>query len=271
MVAYLPKYFNPIRYFRKAERLLAKFVLWIGIPLSVVSKVDRFTIKFIATSYLEYHLRAKQGYKREPITVHWIIDVIGIDDTVYDVGANVGTYSLLIGKRAEAGSGTVLAFEPEASNFSSLNKNIILNGLQDKVVPYAVAFGNTRRVTSFFLSSTTPGSSCHSIDGSESEGKPFTAKHTQGAYVVTIDDFVAESGVPFPNHIKIDVDGAEGGIVAGMKNTLADIRLQTIMIEITEETSLGEVEKEILESGFREEIRQQWENKNMSNILYIRQ
>ena len=270
MVVNLPKYLNPLTYFRKVERSVARIILWLGVPLRVVVRVDQFSISFIATSYLEYHLRAKQGYKREPITVHWILNVIGIDDVVFDIGANVGTYSLLIGKKAESGLGMVLAFEPEASNFNALNKNIVLNQLQKKIVPYAIAFGDSERATSFFLSSVTPGSSSHAIDVSESEGKKFVSQHRQGVYVLTIDTFCGEPGVPFPNHIKIDVDGAEEGIIAGMRDTLADPRLRTIMVEITEEISCGKVEGMILEHGFHEEMRQRWENKNMSNILYIR-
>ena len=79
-----------------------------------------------------------------------------------------------------------------------------------------------------FLHSTVPGSSLHGIDRPESEGVPFYAKHAQGVYIVTVDDFVKEQGVEFPNHIKIDVGGAEKGIVKNMKGVLSDHRLQTI-------------------------------------------
>ena len=270
MVVNLPKYLNPLTYFRKVERSVARIILWLGVPLHVVSKIDQFSIHFVATSFLEYHLRARQGYKREPITVHWILNVIGVDDVVFDIGANVGTYSLLIGKKAELGSGMVLAFEPEARNFSALNKNIELNKLQEKVVPYAIAFGDSERVTSLFLSSTIPGSACHAIDVSESEGKKFSPHHRQGVYILSIDTFCGDSGVPFPNHIKIDVDGAEEGIITGMSSTLSDPRLQSIMIEITHEISCGKIEKVILKHGFHEEMRQEWRNKNMSNVLYLR-
>ena len=73
-----------------------------------------------------------------------------------------------------------------------------------------------------------------------------------------------------PFYGKVDEDGEEAGIITGMSITLSDPRLQSIMIEITHEVSCGKIEKVILEHGFHEEMRQEWRNKNMSNVLYLR-
>ena len=127
MSFHLPKYINPAAYLRKFIDVFARLILFLGISLRIKSEVNGYSIIFVAHSFLEYHLRAKQGYKREPITVKWILETIDKDDIVFDIGANVGTYSLLIGKKMVVGSGQVFAFEPEASNFLSLNENIKLN------------------------------------------------------------------------------------------------------------------------------------------------
>ena len=270
MSFHLPKYFNPAAYWTKLISVSARVILSIGIPLRVRSSVGEYSIVFIANSFLEYHLRARQGYKREPITVDWILGMIEQDDIVFDVGANVGTYSLLIGKTMVSGAGQVFAFEPEASNFLSLNENIKLNRLGNKVVAYPIAFSDSSRPSHLFLSSNIRGSACHSIDAPESEGKKYLSQHTQGIYVLSVDDLCQENDIPVPNHIKIDVDGAELGIIYGMMRVLGNQALKTIMIEITEENGGPMVEEIILENGFKEAQRQQWKNKKMSNVLYVR-
>ena len=271
MSVYLPKYINPVAYWKKLISLFARTILYFGIPLRVRSNVDNYSLVFIANTFLEYHLRAKQGYKREPITVDWILGMIGKDDIVFDIGANVGTYSLLMGKKMASGTGQVFAFEPEASNFLSLNENIKLNYLENRVIAYPIAFSDSSRSAHLFLSSNIRGSACHSIDAPISEGKPFVTQHTQGIYVVSVDDFCGKNEMPIPNHIKIDVDGAELGIITGMQNVLDNQKLKTIMIEITEENDGETVEEMILAKGFKESQRQQWGDKRMSNVLYTRE
>lgn len=271
MSFHLPKYINPAAYFRKFIDVFARLILFLGISLRIKSEVNGYSIIFVAHSFLEYHLRAKQGYKREPITVKWILEMIDKDDIVFDIGANVGTYSLLIGKKMVVGSGQVFAFEPEASNFLSLNENIKLNELGDRVVPYPIAFSDSPRSTRLFLSSNVRGSACHSIDRPESEGNKYVSQHTQGIYVLSLDNFCKEDNNPIPDHIKIDVDGAELGIILGMQKVLANHKLKTIMIEITENNDGKKVEDIIIQSGFKERRRQIWENKEMSNVLYTRE
>ncbi len=49
---------------------------------------------------------------------------------------------------------------------------------------------------------------------------------------VSLDDLTGRFGLPFPNHVKIDVDGIEDKIVAGASRTLEDPRLKTVLIEV---------------------------------------
>jgi hypothetical protein len=63
-------------------------------------------------------------------------------------------------------------------------------------------------------------------------GQEFVPSFRQGAVGYAIDDFIATFNPPFPNHLKIDVDGIEGRIVAGAKKTLADPRLRSLSIEL---------------------------------------
>ena len=264
------QYLSLKAYGGKLKLLFAAGVLKLGLPLKVVSTVDEHQIRFIATSFVEYFIRGKQAYTREPMTVNWIRELIEKDDVVYDVGANVGGFSLFMGKRVVKGSGVVYAFEPEASNFYSLNRNIVLNELDGKVLPYPIAFGDGHQIGRLYLSSTVPGSSFHSIEQRKGTNRKSRIQHIQGAVIFRLDDFVGQSGVKFPNHIKIDVDGSEKMVVQNMTYMLSDVRLKSVMIEIDEALSEGEIEKIFVGAGFKEASRERRVRKNEVNILFVR-
>ena len=88
--------------------------------------------------------------------------------------------------------------------------------------------------------------------------------------ISSVDMFVSESGIRFPNHIKIDVDGVEKSIVKSMSKVLHDARLKSIMIEIELVISGGEIEALIESAGFQKIMREHWEGKTIDNVLYTR-
>ncbi len=264
------KFFVLSNYTRKIRLLVAELLLNLGIPLVNSVSVDGFQIKFKASTFLEYFLRAEESWSREQVTMHWIHDCVSGGDVVIDIGANVGAYSLLLGKKLEQGGGLVYAIEAEAGNFKSLSENIHLNKLSGTVIPFCFAVGDARRVGKFFLSSTEPGSSMHALDRPVSDGVRFKEQHVQGVLVESVDSLIEYPGIMFPTHIKIDVDGLEGMIVEHMSRTLADPRLETIMIEVEVEISAGRIETALESHGFVETMRERMAGREIFNILYER-
>ena len=264
------KYLVWSNYVRKIRLLGAKVVLNLGVPLTNTTTIDGFELKFRASTFLEYFLRAEESWSREKVTMHWIRNCINEGDVVLDIGANVGAYSLLIGKKLESGGGIVYAIEPESGNFKALNDNIRLNGLSGIVIPFSFAVGDARRVGQFYLASNEVGSSMHALDKPVSDGIPFQAKHGQGVLVESLDSFVESAEVKFPSHIKIDVDGFEKMIVQNMSRTLANNRLETVMIEVEVELSAGYIERTLESHGFKETMRERMAGRQIFNILYER-
>src|ERR1700686_2346137 len=80
--------------------------------------------------------RAASVLSKETDTIQWID---GFEDgaVLWDVGANVGIYSLYAAIQKNV---SVLAFEPSAANFHVLTRNIHLNKLGDRVTGYCIAF-----------------------------------------------------------------------------------------------------------------------------------
>jgi hypothetical protein len=69
----------------------------------------------------------------------------------------------------------------------------------------------------------------------------------------SIDDFISIFRAPFPNYLKIDVDGIELGILRGAAVTLCDPRLKSLIVEInmTSEHECQSTLNLLRESGFR--------------------
>lgn len=176
--------------------------------------------------------RARTYETKEPDTLEWIRDFIRAGDVLYDVGANIGQYSLYAAVRLN-GDIDVRAFEPEALNFAKLNRNIVLNGLRGSVTAYPLAIGERTGLNTFFVNSFSTGAALHSLGQPMTQGDvPFEAQNEQGIMSVSLDDLVYTFGAPVPTHIKIDVDGIEALIVTGALRLLRDPRLETVLIEV---------------------------------------
>ena len=174
--------------------------------------------------------RAAGLLTKEPDTIEWL-DGMGAEDVLWDVGANVGVFSLYAAARARC---RVLAFEPSAANFHVLARNVQLNpGL--RVDAYCVALAGRTGLGSMNLATTAPGMAMAQF-GKPGEASPYwhaPVGATHGMVGFSVDDFIARFGAPFPTHVKIDVDGLEPDILEGAAATLRDPRLRAVMAEVS--------------------------------------
>lgn len=185
--------------------------------------------------------RVRTLFSKEPITLAWI-DTFEEGETLFDIGANVGMYTVYAAVMRNA---SVHAFEPEALNYAELNKNIYLNNLNNHVLGYCLALSDVDKVDRLLLSDFGIGISYHDFEeNSWTSDKEFAAdwkvskddRRPQGCIGRTVDSLVAD-GLPVPHHIKIDVDGLENRVVAGMVETLKRPELKTVLIEINFDSS----------------------------------
>lgn len=173
--------------------------------------------------------RAETLLTKEPETIEWI-DSFDDDSVFWDVGANVGVYSLYAALRPRV---KVLAFEPAAVNHYVLTRNIELNKMDDRISALCIAFSDLSQLSHFFMANTELGGALHSFaEAVDWQGKPFSAKFKQAMLGFSIDDFIEEFDPPFPNHIKIDVDGLEDRIIKGAQKTISDKRLKSLLVEL---------------------------------------
>ena len=192
--------------------------------------VNGTTINFDANDELHL-LRAQWLETKEPETLVWI-DTFNQGDLLYDVGANVGVFSLYAALHRNC---RVYAFEPEAKNYACLNKNIFLNSIGRRVQALNVALHDQTTIQLLNLHSLESGSALHSVgEPVDSHGQRFEPKFEQAVLAFSLDDFIQTFDAPVPQHIKIDVDGNELKIIEGALNTLSDFRCRSVQIEINQ-------------------------------------
>lgn len=165
------------------------------------------------------HWRARSLITKEPCTIGWI-DSMQAGDVLYDVGANVGGYSILAAKHRGV---KVYAFEPEAENYALLVRNIELN--QVDVEAFCLAICEKERFATLHLSARGSGGSGHTFAENAHNGSHIT----QSAIGISIDELVAR-GLPQPTHIKIDVDGLEHLVIKGADEAL--LYAESVLVEI---------------------------------------
>jgi len=200
-------------------------------------------------SEFEYKVRACSVIK-EPGTCRWI-ESFRPGDVFYDVGANVGAYTLVAAKYFD-GQVRVYAFEPSAVNFSQLLRNLALNNCGDTVMPLPIALAEATRPEVFNYRSAVRGAALHSLGAPTSDtGPEFVPAFRQRLLAYSLDDAVDRYELEPPSHIKIDVDGGESRILAGARRTLAAPSLRTVLIEASVDAETNRrIEQALIASGF---------------------
>jgi FkbM family methyltransferase len=173
--------------------------------------------------------RYKTLYLKEPDTIRWL-DEIPDGSHLWDIGANIGLYTIYA---AIARGKSVTAFEPGAANYFVLNRNIELNNLSELVQAQCIAFSDKTEIGSFNMGTTIPGGAQSTFNDDKGDtGEIIEINFRQGMVGFSIDDYIDLFKPKFPTHIKMDVDGLEHKIVAGMSKTLLDNRLIALSVEL---------------------------------------
>jgi FkbM family methyltransferase len=147
--------------------------------------------------------------------------------TVVDVGANWGYFTLMAAKLM-SGRGCVLALEPDPRMFELLQSNVRLNGFGN-VELLRVAAG--RSAAPQILEGFRDGTGNRGV--SRIRGAGF-AGESSSAFTVdseTVDALAERRDLEQVDLIKIDVEGAEDGVLAGMRTGIAEGRYRRILLE----------------------------------------
>ena len=166
---------------------------------------------------------------REPETIAWI-DAFETPCRFWDVGANIGVFSIYAGLRSGV---EVRAFEPAAASYGALCRNIEANRLDHRVQAYCLAISDRTKLGRLNLSATNAGSVFNAFESAnDCFGNEIAVVFRQGMVGFSIDSFRRLFGLAAPNYLKIDVDSIEERILAGARETLRDPDLRSVLIEL---------------------------------------
>jgi FkbM family methyltransferase len=156
-----------------------------------------------------------QEFEDMAFTLH----ILRQGDLFADVGANVGTYTILASSVVGA---DCVSFEPVEDAYSWLLRNVALNGVSNKVLTVQAAVG--ARVETVAMS--TALDTINHIIASEAPDRIGASAQVR---VTTLDETFAHHS---PTLIKIDVEGFETAVVDGGVNTLASSECRGLILEL---------------------------------------
>ncbi len=208
-----------------ARRRLGRHFAANGEPVVLT---DSYGIRFVLHPWeIEEvdELLSKSFYKSD---FRAIEKLLGPGDTAVDVGANVGTHSIMMARRVAA-AGRVIAFEPTPTTAGLMRENLVLNKIENvELVEAAI--------------SDAPGSVAMNLFDQR-----YSAWNSRGAPVMdgiapvetievrseTLDAAMQARGVERINFLKIDVEGFELEALQGVAGLLGDGAIDCLSFEIS--------------------------------------
>lgn len=171
-----------------------------------------------AYSKIWFYPRYDKGRIHEPIATKLFINYIHENSQVLDIGSHLGYFTCIAGKLAD--KGIVNAFEVDPKCLTLINKNIVINGLNNVTVNNLAVSDKNEFIRIPVEEKPNPGL----VINSQLNEKYIEVKS------IDLDHFIQEKNIK-PDFIKIDVEGAEWNVLNGMKQLLQQDRL-VMLIEI---------------------------------------
>mgnify|MGYP000135495157 CR=1 FL=1 len=170
------------------------------------------------TGHGRLYWRAKHTFNLEKETNDWIKS-FKQSDIFFDVGANVGLYSIMASKLMKI---KTYAFEPDLMNARILYENIIKNNVSNLVTILPLALADYNYCADLYLKTVSYGDALHNLDSkNQNIDSDHEAKVSIPAF--SIDSIISILSLDKPTKLKIDVDGIEIRILKGAKEALVTV------------------------------------------------
>ena len=178
--------------------------------------------------------RINTFFTKEPETLEWIDSFKGEKIIFWDIGANIGLYSLYAAIKHP--NIEIVSFEPSVNNLRILSRNIYKNNFFKQIKIFQLplseqenTFSNMNEME--FIEGWSMSTFGESKDF---EGSIFKPNHAYKLFGTNINYLLDKKILKFPNYIKIDVDGIEHKILLGANNHLKNNDLKSLSIELNE-------------------------------------
>jgi len=198
----------------------------ISVNLTKEEKIEIFTYGDIA-----YTLYTKQpliwfGDGFEFKTIAQIKKNVKKGDIVFDIGANIGLYSILLSKLV-GNTGTVYAFEPNPLTVKYLKKNLTLNNCHNVIVSQIALSDENGKI---ILKKTVGGGDAFNYIVKSQDAD----EEKEIIDAVRLDDFIITNKIDRLDFVKMDIEGAELLCINGAKEKMLKILKPIIVTEVFE-------------------------------------
>ena len=212
-------FFSKLQVFLNSRKIFKNWYIYPKVYYKLIN--DKFVI-FKTKTGLRIKIRVRST-DLMALTNVWMIneyDVedfeINTNDTVIDIGAHIGLFSLLVSQLCKTGK--ILSFEPVSENFDLLVSNLKLNHIKN-ILPFNMAVSKNSGRLDLFLNNDQ---SAHSIFSKSSES--ISAEST------SLQKIFDENKISSCKLLKLDCEGAEYQIIDSLPSEYLD-KIQNIVME----------------------------------------
>ena len=207
---------HPLNHGRRVESV-HRFLKW-----QIISRIHKYPVLLPFTDKTHYlcwngltGLTGNYYYGlMEMEEMAFVLHYLDEHDTFYDIGANVGAYTILAGLHVGC---ETFSFEPHPVTFAHLKRNVALGHKESNVFLYNIGLSSEEGKIKFTSDQDTVNHVALPDELNVIE-----------VHVSRLDDL----NISQPSVIKIDVEGFELEVIKGGMNTLSSDRLQVVIIEL---------------------------------------
>jgi FkbM family methyltransferase len=209
-----PPFRGTHKLFSVADRTIGRYV---G-PIAVCTMAKGHQLKLDRRSLTEKTAYYTGRYDDEPIEL--LCRLLRPRDTALDVGSNIGFYAVPTASHLKPIGGHLHAFEPVHANYTRLQENIAINGLQACVTTHECALASrsgTAVITlrEDFVAGSQTGNAA--IAFSKDDTKRFSVEDIT---LYRLDDLAQKIPLERIDLIKLDVEGHEDEVLRGATGTI---------------------------------------------------
>lgn len=199
--------FHTLRRLRSSPRLLLRTTYGSVFSLDPVAYIDGIVLR--------------EGYYESEV-FEALRPFLGAGAVFWDIGGNFGLHAVTT--KLLAPETQVFAFEPNPSMIAEIQANARLNGVDVAVQPVALAESAGPRTFHVNDQGNAGMSTLHAWSGGHYD-RQITVECARG------DELVRTGRVPAPTVIKLDVEGGEPGVLAGLGALLRRPELRALVFE----------------------------------------
>ena len=223
----------------------------VGVPEEARKKVrlgyPGSTVRIIATPETR-PTRRKGVLELDQDVVDWLDAHVHPGDVVYDIGAGVGPYSLVVAMHRGALS---VAFEAGFASFKRLCDNLLLNGCYRSVIPLPIALAERAGLLELEYRGEAGGHG-YSLRPREwrTRRDAIEAQYSQPVCADRLDDVIERHKLPRPQVVRIALRRGAGAVSRGADATLRDPRLRSVLISAKGDEEADDVVRTLSAYGF---------------------